>query len=388
MTAATLPKIPSNQVITSSVAIYIWYCCSLVTFGFVGVAIIIAGLWVAYRPLGYPWFMFNRNTSATWLNRSILIVRGGAAILSSNLQSSIVASNLFFHEIPFSNFVTCLFAGEASWITYVFHEALHPLTRESTALSSLLSPVEATYMIDCSFFSENMDVMVFSNSTIINIIAVARTNKVSFLDAKEAIPSLLLTSSAMTYLDLSSTFGSLKRPMDVISATMTGILSLDILGLKFHFGTKLWILLYSREVKDDGTILLLPNAFERNENIFQGPFPIHHPKTRLDSIKVHAQHLIFSAIIYVLISLVGNVTYSAFARSFISNDFGWAECTLFLQIKLNIQLMASTNQSINLTDASLVDITQPYNESNSQFFWSTGALNDNIMIHLHLPKKS
>ncbi|OQR88531.1 hypothetical protein THRCLA_10265 [Thraustotheca clavata] len=88
MTAATLPQMPPYHNSPSSVAIHVWYCCCLVTFGLVGVAIKLCGLWVAYRPLGCPWFMFNRITSATCLNRSILVIRCGAAILcisSSNL---------------------------------------------------------------------------------------------------------------------------------------------------------------------------------------------------------------------------------------------------------------------------------------------------------------
>ncbi|OQS05442.1 hypothetical protein THRCLA_02433 [Thraustotheca clavata] len=421
MSAATLPRAIREKVISSSTAIYIWYCCCFVTFCLVGVAIILVGLWIIYRPLSCPWFMFNRITSAIWLNRSILIIRGIAAILclsSSTLVPTTVDNQVFFHELSTSFFTICLFAGEATWITYVFHEALQPFTLDYTALPSrftslflwiiliiltLWSPVEATYTLDRTCFSENMDIMIFCTSgsicigskrraivlvliigsvAIINaiVIVVNRKSKVGPI-AEGIIPSLLLPSAALAYLDVSLSVDVIETRINVISAAMVGILRVYILGLKIHFDTKLWIPLYSQEVKDDGLILSIPNSYEAAKLLFLGPklVPQVQSLTRIDSIKLHVQYLIIvGGIFYVLLSLVSNFTYSTLAQSFLSNDFGWTGFNTtgmhtFLANQLNVQLMALSNTTINLTNATLIDIGQHYNQSNSQIYWSTNA---------------
>ncbi|OQR85135.1 hypothetical protein THRCLA_23058 [Thraustotheca clavata] len=133
---ASIPKVLPKQLITSSVAIYLWYCCGTTTIGLAGVAVLLIFIAIIQRPQKFEWFMINRITSATWLNRSLLLLCGVAAALV--MSCTIVVpyqSNgiLSFQNIPRSFIASSLLAGEATWIMYVFQEVLYPLTARATA---------------------------------------------------------------------------------------------------------------------------------------------------------------------------------------------------------------------------------------------------------------
>ncbi|OQS07903.1 hypothetical protein THRCLA_00102, partial [Thraustotheca clavata] len=401
----------------SSSAIYLWYFCVLISTSLLVIATLLIVLWIYYRPQKCSWFIFNRIVSASWLNRTFLLLRGFGSIwcLSSGTLIPYKDGNgLHFVNSPRSVFVSLLFAGEVAWITYVLHEVLYPITKKitpiyapiSSHLSIILvfiidvwSPVQATIDLNRSCFSKNMDQMIYCTSGTAIIGSTQRSillfsivlgsitlcfaltrllpkpQEAQDSQLNEPVQCLLLTSAAIAF-EASQTVNSSESVVDVITAAMAGLIGLTINGTKIIFDTKLWVGFL--DFKIDNTKIVLSHALLGTNvfNSFGGPEEDCLIVTRL---KRHAaQFLFLCGMVHTMVSLVLNVVYFDVARNFLVNDFGWAGFNstgthAFLANKLNAQLLISTNQSIYLTGNSFIDANQLYNGTVSPITWSFNA---------------
>ncbi|KDO30840.1 hypothetical protein SPRG_04741 [Saprolegnia parasitica CBS 223.65] len=400
--SSRMPPMPlAPYVISSSFGIYFWYSSVLVSLTLLGLAILVIGLWLYHRPMHSPWFKFQRITSATWLNRTLLTVRGLSAIVC--LASASVQ--------PMAN-------ATATWITYVVHEMLHPLTGALTAtyapwssgvawlvlaLLDVAAPVEMATTLHRACFSQNMDQMLYCNSGSIQIGHVQRTllqiavlvgslvvtysvarvyaqyrNSVVVIDAH--IPSFVLPSAATAFLDHNETLHGRIASLNIVSAAMCGILSIPRYGL---FDTKLWLPLPAdRFVMERHQIRLVhagPSSalpvFARTDSDYE---PIVRSRQRV------ARLVLLGGVLYTIFSLASNVAFLTVAQTFLANDFGWAGFNstgmhAFLANAFNQQLLISTNTTLDLTSTALADISQLYNGSVASIAWSAHAPRRQLM---------
>ncbi|EQC34818.1 hypothetical protein SDRG_07623 [Saprolegnia diclina VS20] len=414
MSSATPPMPLSSYVISSSFGIYFWYCSVLVSLTLLGLAIFVISLWLYHRPNHAPWFKFQRITSATWLNRTLLIVRGLSAIVclaSASVQSVTTATGQWFEAAPRSLFESCVLAGEATWITYVVHEALHPLTGNLTAkyapwssgaawfmlaLLDFAAPVEVATALHRDCFSINMDQMLYCVSGSIHIGYVQRTlvqiavllgsivvtysvafayasyRNVVVADAHS--PSLVLSSAATAFLDHNQTLYGRIASLNIVSAAMCGILSIPRCGL---FDTKLWLPLpedsfvmerHQIRLAHVGTSRVLPACSPTNSDA-------EHFEPSRQRV---ARLALLGGVAYTIFSLTSNVAFLAVAQTFLANDFGWAGFNstgmhAFLANAINQQLLISTNMTLDLSSPALTDISQLYNDSMASIAWSAHA---------------
>ncbi|KAH9087902.1 hypothetical protein LEN26_019776 [Aphanomyces euteiches] len=92
---------------------------------------------------GLNLFSFNRVVGSVWLGRPLLFVRGMTAVLvlsTSSVDFTQVDGTFSIISKKRSMLEICLFAGEATWITFVLNDVALPFT---TYLSSLCAPLSS-----------------------------------------------------------------------------------------------------------------------------------------------------------------------------------------------------------------------------------------------------
>ncbi|OQR85381.1 hypothetical protein THRCLA_10708, partial [Thraustotheca clavata] len=403
MSYASKPQLLRKHHIKPSVSIYFWYCSCVLTIGLVGVGILLIILWFIHKPIGCPWFVFNRIVSAAWLNRSIILVRGLTAILclsSATIQPDRSMINYKFASYQRSIVDTCLFAGEATWIMYIIHEALHPftgnLTRKYAPYSTMMTwialvviesswPVQSTATLHRSCHSKNMDQMIYCTSGTIHIGSLQRglviigvlfaSSIVSWIwvyirrprgPPNNISPSLVLCSAAVAFLD--APLSSESMELDFVTAAMCGILHLRLHKFLMTFDMKLWISLpkITFSMKNQADRLSFKN--------FSGG-----RTCETKSFEAKLNKLVFGfGIIYAMLSLAGNVAYLSITRAFLANDYGWSDFNstgmhTFLANVFNTQLLVSTFQSLDLSSNAMADLNQLYNGTGTSIVWSPNA---------------
>ncbi|KAG9398702.1 hypothetical protein AC1031_014487 [Aphanomyces cochlioides] len=88
-------------------------------------------------------FSFNRVVGSVWLGRPLLFVRGMTAALvlsTSSVDFTQIDGTFSIISKKRSMLEICLFAGEATWITFVLNDLALPFT---TYLSSLCAPLSS-----------------------------------------------------------------------------------------------------------------------------------------------------------------------------------------------------------------------------------------------------
>ncbi|EQC34887.1 hypothetical protein SDRG_07687 [Saprolegnia diclina VS20] len=255
MTSAATPKPLPPYALPSSLGTYLWYCSNAVTMVLVSLALLLLCLWLCcHRPSHTPWRHWSHLVSATWLNRGLLMARGGAALLC--LSSAVPQSEATAFGSQFdlgrhrSLLATSLLSSEATWILSVLHEMGHPLTSPYTAsyaryslvsgwlflvVLDIAAPVQVSVTLERSCSSQNMDRVLYCTS---GHIVIGRFDRVctnvaglvaaacgSYLvvrlwtvlrDAEET-PSLLLNSAAIAFMNRKE---RVRAPNNVVTAAM------------------------------------------------------------------------------------------------------------------------------------------------------------------------
>ncbi|OQR93343.1 hypothetical protein ACHHYP_02627 [Achlya hypogyna] len=412
---STLQALPPFEV-SSHFAVYIWYCCAVVSTALTGVAVVLFALWLAHRHPGSPWFYFNRIVSATWLNRSLLLVRGLGAVLclaSATPIPETTSAGLRFTTAPRSFVVSAILAGEATWVAYVLHEFLVPITTYRTAtyapVSALLSwlvlfgidhgaPVLATASIDRTCFTRNMDQMIYCLSGTVRIgdwsrtllllgvqlasmavaLAVCVLVSAPSGEANAARPSLLLSSAATAFLAPDQLRSA---TMNVVSAAMCGILHVPRHGL---FDLKLWLPLSTQ----DGFGLRLHDVSLApswcTTATTDGRAKAASPR-KLAVQRQVGYVTILGGLTYIVASLTSNVVFLGVARQFLANDFGWSGFNstgvhAFVANTLNRRLLLSTSQDVDLSALEIADADVLYNGTVTVIESSAGAARRQLMV--------
>ncbi|OQS03228.1 hypothetical protein THRCLA_04479 [Thraustotheca clavata] len=410
----TLQPQPSHY-IDSSVSIYLWYSCSIVSIGLVGVGLIVSVLWGIFQPLRCSWFVFNRVVSASWLNRSILLIRGIVAVFclaSASVLTIQDKNGLYFVDNPRSIVTSCIFAGEATWLSYVVHEAFYPFTREYTlhyarwssavSLLTLLaldvwSPIQAQFTLHPSCFTNNVAEMVYCTSgtviignwkrslllifilffcTIVCFLVVSFSMSPSYRSS----PSLLLPAAAVAFIELPLSTNDADQ-LNVVTAAMTGVLQLSFKKFKILFDVKLWRTFTLEDISIDGAILTLPHTkFKPSLICNKGPMvEIEGGSSKFNTLKKQAKKmLLLSGFVYTIVTLCTNIIYLTFAGGFLANDFGWAGFNTtgmhtFLGNILNNHLLLSTDKVLSPSSVVFADTNTLYNGTVSSIVSSFNA---------------
>ncbi|OQR88175.1 hypothetical protein ACHHYP_07280 [Achlya hypogyna] len=416
MSYAAPPQPLPTHSIDSSFGIYLWYCSAIVSIALFGIGTLVVGYWMYLRTPDCPWFFFNRITSSTWLNRSLLLVRGLSAVVC--LASAIVVPTatplgVRFENAPRSLFASFLLAGEVTWLTYVLHETLHPLTGALTVVyapwSSALvwlvlvcldvaTPVTIKTSTNRTCFSRNMDQMIYCSSghvtigswqrTVVQLAVVAlgiagtyivvwRRRRLMHGGVNDPEPSLLLTSAAAAFLHPNELAPG--AATNAVVAAMCGILYLPRMGF---FDTNLWMPLPADACSlADRTLHLDRVGPVSDHGVSPTVACFERSAARSSSNKFRARVsfvTILGGIGYTIVSLFSNVAFLAVAQSFLANDYGWSAFNstgmhAFLANTFNSQLLMATHQTLDFSNAAYADITRLYNATVTPITWSANA---------------
>ncbi|OQR90404.1 hypothetical protein ACHHYP_05550 [Achlya hypogyna] len=420
MSYASLPQPPPVIGAFSSFATYIWYCCAVVSAAMTAIGMLLVFLWLYEScPSRTPWLKFNRIVSATWLNRTLLLIRGIAALLclaSATATPARGAGSDRFIEVPRPIGTSCLLAGEALWVAYVIHETLHPLTGTLTAqyappaaaLSWLTlvvidigAPIQPSAALARSCFSKNMDQMLYCISGTVSIGSAQRvlTNMTvlvgvsalcyflslimankrhSAMSSHQAVPSLLLPGLAIAFMDPTDLFSKMHAShINSVTAAMCGILRFRIRNREIVFDSKLWIV--PTDLDTSAKRLSIPYAGQtakRTVRVGSTHMRVPTPPTRVSQWITRLS--MGCGVVYTISSLCSNVLFLTVAQAFLANDFGWSGFNstgmhAFLANTFNAQLLRSANAALNLTSPVFADVTQLYNGSVAPIVWSPHA---------------
>ncbi|OQR84570.1 hypothetical protein ACHHYP_13232 [Achlya hypogyna] len=386
------------------------YMCSS-TFGVVGATSL--GIFLLLRaPRGSHWFLFNRIASSVWLNRGVLAVRSFVAtvcLATASLELHREPSGFtYLTPAPRSLIASCALAGETTWVTYLLHDLLQPITGRLTrryapvsthiawalvAAIDIWAPVIVSATIDRSCYSINMDMMIYCMSGVVAIGDFSRTVLIFGVNigavavclgvalavlpseppATVGVPNLLLPPALIAFykpIELKAVNGIW---VDLTTASISGLFLLPRRGL---FDAKLWLPFDGDGFVRDASAstICLPYCFRqarRGSLQRQGSRLSLHRRAnpRLSSF------FLGMGFIYLVLSLVGNITYLKVATANLANDYGWANFNstgtrTFLANLFNAQLLTTTTAELELDAPRYADLSQLYNESVSSIVWA------------------
>ncbi|OQS07894.1 hypothetical protein THRCLA_00115 [Thraustotheca clavata] len=420
------PLLPSMQ---SSIGSYLWYDSLLVTFmlGIVGILTLI--FYLLYRPPVTHWFLFNRITSAVWLNRSVLLMRSITAIIclsTAPVKPIAVRPDILHLVANRRNLIrTFALASEATWFTYVCHDILHPLTVEctrnyaiaSSALSWLvISLLDAVYQVElapatlqkqCEMI--NMDWQVYCTSAVLRI---GEKNRVVLIFVLQLIvlficfiaarlclfyhshseghgiqkeASQLLHSSAIVFLPKE------QNPLDGldrVTAVMAGLFPITFKKKVYIFQVNLWRLVPFSCSEDVPPCIQIDVSQNPQVDSFVKIVPVTQRSWILR--KKFRLPVLALGFAYLTITLTSNILYYSVVAEDLSNDYGWAGfnssgAQAFLANVYNRQLLVTqSKQSLELDSAVVGDLTQLYNGSKTMIIWAESSARRQVYSALPL----
>ncbi|KDO30877.1 hypothetical protein SPRG_04779 [Saprolegnia parasitica CBS 223.65] len=371
-------------------------------------------LFVCLRPRHCHWFLFNRITSAVWLNRGVLGLRSLVATLclaTASVDVHLDSSGLMhFASAPRSVMASTALAAETTWITYLLHDILQPVAGSSRyasisshlawlviAILDVASPIAVTASVHRSCYTVNMDEMIYCASGFVGIGALPRTMTIVSLNVASVlicfglghvfltpeppptigVPNLLLPPALLAFAssrDLRCASGGLA--LDRTTASMAGLFVFQTSSHRWLFDTKLWLLFYKSDftLQSSQAAIVLPDGFrharrgslQRQASVL-GLQRRQHPRLSYVVLAV--------GFLYLVLSLAGNVMYLDVATTYLANDYGWANFNssgtrTFLANIFNEQLLVTTSGDLELDAASCGDLDRVYNGSVSSIEWS------------------
>ncbi|EQC35330.1 hypothetical protein SDRG_07042 [Saprolegnia diclina VS20] len=418
----------------TNVGKYLWITSSVVTgvLGAIGCLCLLLVCRHRPRPGTTPWFLFSRLVSSVWLNRTLLGVRAMTALLclsTAPLVPMVVHSDVWqLQWQPRSMLASAVLASEASWLTYVAYEVLHPLTSGYThhaAMGSAVitwgmvllvdawAPVKVAASVHrrCDLFNMDWQLECCSASVRIGsfdqlvslvllqlfgvfvgyVVAVCvkrcRRHRPTVAPLQRP-PSLLLQGSVHA-------FGANTTPtLNFAASAMAGLFLTTWDGAYCVFDINRWMYLPLEVVQESVPFMgrhltvfttIVSSAF--------GSMPALHrvsnatPVTLSTSLEVFAAcasqrfwHLV--GFLYVMGTLSSNIAYFNVVLTSLSNDYGWAGYNSsgmqpFLANVFNRQLLLASSleqrSPLMLDDPGLGDTSQLYNGSSTVITWSDGA---------------
>ncbi|KAF0688655.1 Aste57867_19725 [Aphanomyces stellatus] len=304
---------------------------------------------------------FNRAVGSMWIGRPLVFLRGitAAVLLStSDLQPIHMGGYARFELQPLSLLGTLVVAGEATWLLYVVHDfltvLLHDLTSVYGPLSCFLAwitlamvdiswPVRPVAMLNRQCSSQDMDVIISCSSGLLRIGSLQRFGLVFVVQGLALVVSIVLTllykrlrPSKHRPLDrhvlgiADAFFDSLHDSpenawsMDKMSCVMVGLLSIHWHDKRYLFDVKLWVLERDKLSTRSYSLFHLQQSGLFGENSIPtrlvGDIP--SKSTRFKTI-IHAV-LVSWGIIFVMLAILGSVSYLEESQTDLANDMFWA----------------------------------------------------------------
>ncbi|CAK4609799.1 unnamed protein product, partial [Aphanomyces euteiches] len=345
---------------------YLWVVSVVVSYILVavGILVLVYSFYLRARVVGRNFFQFNRIVGAVWLGRALLIVRGMTALIllstsPINFQTWYGFANFEFD--PRSFIQSMLLAGEAMWISYVFHDCVVLCIRQSrpyfapisTCLSWLIyviidvaSPINISSSLNrqCAITLNAMPSIVCTSGQVsignisraTTLIAVQIVSTIVLLIGNSLWqyfrpPShnrvtrghLLLSGTAAAFL-AQETLSDGSWIIDRASCIMCGLLTY---GDKV-FDLKLWLVVAGNAATN------VRGAIKWNMKVFEPPNlnldmnDNASSKTISSSVNSKAvkptnRLVTLGGFIYICATIFGSVTYVNITASNMANDFWW-----------------------------------------------------------------
>ncbi|KAF0714659.1 hypothetical protein As57867_003753, partial [Aphanomyces stellatus] len=343
---------------------------------------------------------FNHLASSIWVGRPLLYVRGMTAILvlsSSQLEIASTSTRSQFVFSPRSLFLTMLVAGEATWIVYVIADCCTIATGRSTRANAVLSlilgwltlvvlertnPVLPIATFDRSCSTVNMDQAIrcasglvqIGNPTRIVVIVIllgsafllgTLVTQVFSRWARRPLPTpprhlLGVGDVYLTTHDTASSSLESMWVMDKVSCIMIGLVPFHWRTRSYIFDVKLWLIHkhMTSTSHASGVTFASQGRHRRNLVVHVLP-PSMPPKASLwqhPSIQCLKSTL---GVAYVIVSIVGSVSYLKLSRVNLANDMLWANFNMtgahaFFANWLNQELLLGVhNATMQLTQETI-----------------------------------
>ncbi|EQC41126.1 hypothetical protein SDRG_01105 [Saprolegnia diclina VS20] len=335
-------------------------------------------------------FFFNRITSAVWVTRVAVIIRGATAVAilaTSELTAAPKPALSYLSILSRSPLASCLLANEANWLLYVVHELIAPICRPGAlkrvaplatllcgvciALLDVLSPVQVSATLYRSCHTVNMDQMVYCNSgsvdigswyralwiAIIVLVAGLGTMVAAALQPPQPARKLIEVSPYLSWAAL--TFLEDTTVLDDAVLAMSGIFRTSEQRL---FDSKLWLFV-QRPTPNSPTSMLLQDALP------PAPEPVDKRSRRL-----FHRSLALGGIVYLAFTLSNNIAYLGVLATGLSNDFGWSGFNtsgmhVYLAKRVNFELLLASKTTLLLDSPSLGDVGANYSGTNTNVLW-------------------
>ncbi|OQS03116.1 hypothetical protein THRCLA_04574, partial [Thraustotheca clavata] len=434
--AYTPTDLPTIGIKTNTnVGMYLWYGSAVVTVILTTVAILSTLLWIIYRPkLGTTrWFLFNRIASTSWLNHAIISIRSLTAVIC--LSTALVEPEMSRPSLTRltyqsrSYFNSAVLSGEATWITFLIHEILHPVTQRHTRLAAYLSqsiawatillidqtyPVKLLSKLERGCFSENMDWELYCESAILNVGSLDRTILIITIQFASVAAGLFIKLTSTRYKKrrgvrpifkeirqqsllfqasvnafIAQTDEEFSDDINRPTAAMAGLFLLRRYDHTCLFDINRWTYLPQQMVK--GGLTFVGSHFSvcapTMHDITQTSAPIISPNQNLIPHREFKWSdfnplWLVTGIVYILGTITSNIAYFTVVSDNLANDYGWAgynstgmQAFLANIYNKHLLLVSSTHDHtpLPLDENTIADWTQLYNDSTASIVWSEGS---------------
>ncbi|RHY22934.1 hypothetical protein DYB32_009354, partial [Aphanomyces invadans] len=326
------------------------------------------------RPTDVNLFQFSRVVGSIWIGRPILVLRGLTAVMilsTASLEFTTRATLTSFERAPRSLLYTGILAGEATWTTFVLSDVLLPVV--SPAVSKVVAPtsvlltwlafvvgdvalpVEATITIDrqCTIRVLSYDMacetgavsvgkfhrflvsLVFQCGGCVVLYVLSglwlsrrQSTKIQVLASTppsvNSIPNLILPAVAVVHLENATTHAtSATWELDGVGCVMAGMLPLGT----HLFDVKLW-LFYHPSAFHRGVYTFAPTTFQvpplqaTTMASLRRPFGTNDVEATSRFARLRLRS--FVGFTYVIVTVMGSLSYLTLSKNSFSNDFLWS----------------------------------------------------------------
>ncbi|KAF0696488.1 Aste57867_12762 [Aphanomyces stellatus] len=367
---------------------YIWYLSIYVTglLCLVGCLVLYYSCMARGQVRGALLFQFNRVVGSVWLGRPLLSLRGMTAIvvLSTAPVVFVTPTNngrplSLLHLVPRHFLVSCLFAGEVTWLTYVVHDVFLPFTTTTlgyTRLSSCLTfmlvvlydqlttvPVTATLTPDCHVTRVGLDLQCHSgivrNGSFLRLCTLSLTATICVplgtyfvAHCRKKMPradpravNVIIPAAAQAFTMQDSVVGSSLLMHDPVAMAMAGTLTLPNHTLN---------MLVWRVFRTPWPHTPRFHSFQEPANVLR----LDNSATVVDvshRCNRRMQAMALLGFVYMVATVVMSYSYLVLTKSTMSNDFWWESFTSMGHQTFLTNWYTTRLQLTNQTDNIQVD---------------------------------
>ncbi|OQR95176.1 hypothetical protein ACHHYP_00239 [Achlya hypogyna] len=382
-------------------------CTTAIIIGVGGITTVYAVL-TRLRFNGRNLWRFNRVVGGVWLGRPLMALRGiSALVLMSSSQMTLTTNSVTGYSAltlaSWSLFDAAILTGEATWLTYALNELLlvwFPATTTSygplTSLTLWLiyfcihvaAPVTPSVTIDRQCIGHDMDYGVVCSGGIIRIGSASRlwlllalhcgvlatglagaalyarwTSKI----AAWTHMSILLSGAAAAFLTPTSVHEG-THALDKVACGLAGILPFRFRGLGYVFLLRSWVVMADTTtpgrdaVELEGPCLGPVPPPPRRNTVTLATSPVAQ---LVGKVSTWTRLVRATALVYMLSSIGGSVSYFAVAEVNLANDLFWPNFNVtgahtFFATWLNEQLVLGLNDTAITLNSPSISLLGPF----------------------------